>query len=475
GTVAYQLPPGEYPYAPLAKSGPAVGDPVYSWGYPGDSGASFSQGVITGVAIAGGYEPSSMGEVTVYTASYCGWCQSLKQHYDQGVFKPYQFRFIDVGDAPPAGVESLPTVEFHGRRVSGYDPSNPAGLLRWLNSVARSPVKSTGAKVQLYRASVMATPGWSGGPLFDAAGSVVGLCSVSNLENSTGWIRLEDLSSVYTASISRRGPIPFSRPEGARSPADDVATLKAQLASLVKDIEEFKSAGILGKLGEIGDLKRDFAGLKASAAAARDEADKAKAEIDRLRGEGWPWWYALPFSIGGVIHRFYLMKRTLSYLCLSLLCLCCLLWGACLAGDAPPGVAVIPLAVSCVCFAVLLHGIDDWADTIHETREQLDDTRGELAECRDDLRCNREHIEYLDSQLRQFTHDEDGNEIDYIEPDFVQPFVDPNGYSGLAHCYYDYAEACEDACEDGCEDCLEEFSDEFTEDALAQHYEDLKS
>ncbi|CAK9076027.1 unnamed protein product, partial [Durusdinium trenchii] len=248
----------------------------------------------------------------------------------------------------------------------------------------------------------------------------------------------------------------------------------AQLASLVKDIEEFKSAGILGKLGEIGDLKRDFAGLKASAAAARDEADKAKAEIDRLRGEGWPWWYALPFSIGGVIHRFYLMKRTLSYLCLSLLCLCCLLWGACLAGDAPPGVAVIPLAVSCVCFAVLLHGIDDWADTIHETREQLDDTRGELAECRDDLRCNREHIEYLDSQLRQFTHDEDGNEIDYIEPDFVQPFVDPNGYSGLAHCYYDYAEACEDACEDGCEDCLEEFSDEFTEDALAQHYEDLK-
>jgi hypothetical protein len=186
-------------------------------------------------------------EVMVYSQPGCPPCEQFHIDAQAGKFPGYIFK---PGDPLFSVIESTPAFAYRGQLKYGYD--GPADLLTWLAAVERAP----------------ADP-----PI----------------------------------AVPDPQPTPAPGVTPLRRTTEEIADIKFQVEKLIADVREFQSAGVIGKLRRVDDLKADVEALKESTSGTRSEIAAIRDDY-RNATEEHPWYYGLGAAVLGVIKRRFLNR-----------------------------------------------------------------------------------------------------------------------------------------------------------------------
>lgn len=336
GPVAFMLDdPGPFPTSQVAGDAPAVGEKVYSWGYPAGSQSharnlSYASGVVTGMekvpAVTVGLPPllpAYNANVVSKIAIDGGWSGGPLFNAKGEVIglasasndkKSFWLGFTVTRDAYRIGMASVTPAQ--PREVTFYTQPHcyPCEQFKLDYAAGRFPGYS-------FNAGDMATVDWvTGTPAFEYRGD-----KRQGYDGGPSallaWLSAHETPEVYSRPppdvvLGNPAPIPDPQPQPTpapgvtpwKRPVEEVSALKAQVETLIADVKKFQDAGVIGKTAMIGTLKDDVSNLKESTAVARSEFESAREDWKKAKDDGHPWWYGAPAVILGIIKRRYLNR-----------------------------------------------------------------------------------------------------------------------------------------------------------------------
>ncbi len=323
GPVVFRLQGGPYPSLPVSDHAPKIGDPIYSLGYPGghwariegeiiggngvdlnytnhrvatgNSGGPLlnAQGEVIGIALhvdsniavhqsgfagwkvttdaianASGRKtaaPAGKSEVVVFSSPRCGPCRELKRDYTAGHFDEYDFRFVmyengrwsdpDVykefwDTAQPKGDLTFPTIWVRGtpHYKVGYDARRRGGLLGWIRGVFKMLIGGLIGERKQPELPGPAPP-------------------QPKLEPAPEYQPLPEIESDSATKSNIENLVA------------DLKELKSEALQTKADLEQFKEAGVIGRIKGIAVLKSDKKELMTKVEAVQNGVQTLKTEF----------------------------------------------------------------------------------------------------------------------------------------------------------------------------------------------------
>lgn len=315
GTVVFVADSGgPFPSSPLASAPPAVGSKVYSWAWPanghGARNLTYGEGSVSGSALIPppiGLNPLSPkyrvnlvpglicdsgwsgGPLFNEAGEVCGLCSSGSADHSC---------WIGFGDIRTAVLSTKPDALIAEARtatriVDVYTSPGCAPCEMLKMDVAAG--KFAGCSFQWHEAPEgMNTP-----TIVYLEQEQVGYFGPSSLQT---WFAVCEKSATPDPTPVVEAPTPRRR-----TPVDDLAAVRVQVSELLKDIGEFKEAGVIGKVREINDLRADIAATQDMVAEAKSEWELVREDYKAATDEH-PWYYGVPAVVLGVIKRRYLNR-----------------------------------------------------------------------------------------------------------------------------------------------------------------------
>lgn len=206
--------------------------------------------------------------IIVESESSCVPCMRLKEDVQRGKFRGYEFRFVK-----PSPGASIPRFTYRGKTKTGY--IGPVDLNIWLKSV-----EATSIAPRPFSRPTSQQP------------------ELQSLEPESAQLRamVENLRAIVAGLEAEKNGI------------------RDSLSGVIRDVGEFREAGIIGKVKNLYDLRGEVSELKENASGFAEDVQIIRSAMNQAdkSGEKVPWYHGLWLGFIGALKRRYLNVKALA-------------------------------------------------------------------------------------------------------------------------------------------------------------------